>query len=117
MTTAQTLFNEVCTRLVPLILTKGIEREAYDGPMSYIAFPVNDEFSLNEEDNGLDVNASDGTYGIICTCNIMWGEYNLDIRYSANDYTLFFEKGARQSAQAEGFATLDALFERVSRAF
>jgi hypothetical protein len=71
MTTAQTLFNEVCTRLVPLILTKGIEREVYAGPMSYTAFPVIREEAVIEEDNGLDVNASDGTYGIICTCNIV----------------------------------------------
>jgi hypothetical protein len=59
----------------------------------------------------VEVDAS-GYDGETCAM-IIWGDYNLEIRTAEDEIVLFVSKGARSSADAAVFDTLDALFERV----
>ncbi len=99
------MFDAVCNILVPVIMPD-IEREEYTG-LYYMTYSA--------DGTVLDVVARDGALRVVSSCSVMWADYRLEINYTSNDdFFMFVNRGARDCAEAEHFATFADLVERVS---
>ena len=106
MFTTATMFDAVCNILVPVIMPD-IEREEYGSVSSYTTYSA--------DGTVLDVVARDGAFRVVSSCSVMWADYyRLEINYTSNDdFFMFVNRGARDCAEAERFATFADLVERV----
>lgn len=100
------MFDAVCNILVPVIMPD-IEREEYNG-LSYTTYSADSTM--------LEVVARDGALRVVSSCTVMWADYRLEINYTSNDdFFMFVNRGVRDCAEAERFATFADLVERVRR--
>lgn len=99
-----TMFDAICNILVPVIMPD-IEREEYSS-VSYTTYSA--------DGTVLEVVAHDGAFRVVSSCRVMWADYHLEINYTSNDdFFMFVNRGARDCAEAERFATFAELVERV----
>ena len=103
--TPSSFADAVRTSLIPRLVQDGEirnETTEHNGRVMHTTYSTH----TNVEVEAFDADGT--THGII-----LWGDFNLDIRIRGAEIVLFMNKGLRQTAQAEEFATLDALFEHV----